>query len=77
MVKPPRNAGRRRVLEINNGIFISGKVPLLKKITGPMDEAMVFILVALTNALAMEAGEERSRAGSIKALVVVQDANLQ
>ena len=64
-----------RLTELSRSI--SGEVALLKKRTGAMDETMVFILVALTDALAMEAGKKRSRAGSIKALVVVQDANLQ
>jgi len=77
MVEPPRNLRRRRVFEIDDGVFIAGKVALLKKSTGAMDESVVFVLVTLTDALAMEAGEQRSRTGSIKALVVVQNANLQ
>src|SRR5450631_832022 len=77
MVEPPCNARRRRVFEIDDGIFIPGKVSFLKKRPGAMDEAVIFVLVTLADALPMKAGEQRSRTGSIKALVVVQNANLQ
>ncbi len=77
MIEPPGNFRRGRIFEIDNGVFVAGKVAFLKKGPGAMDEAVVFVLVVLPYALAMEAGEERSRAGSIKALVVIQDANLQ
>jgi hypothetical protein len=42
-----------------------------------MHEAVVLVVGAAGDALAVEAREERSRAGSIEAFVVVKDANPQ
>ena len=77
MVKPPGNFGRSRILEVDYGVFVAGKVALVEESAGAMDEAVIFVAGAGGDALAVKAREERSRAGSVEAFVVIKDANPQ
>ena len=77
MVKPPRDARRSAVLEIYNRVLITEKVRLLKKRSGSMHQSVIAIFRTWRNALAVEAHEERSRTRSVKAPVVIENANLQ
>ena len=77
MVEPPGDAGRGRVLEIDDGVFVAGKLALVKERPGAMDEAVVFVRCACGDALAVEARKEGGRAGSVEAFVVIKHANLQ
>jgi hypothetical protein len=60
MVKPPVNAGRGGVLEVDDGVFVAGKFVLVEQGAGPMHQAVVLVNGAGGDALAMEAREERS-----------------
>jgi hypothetical protein len=60
MVKPPCDTGRGGILEIDDGVFVTGELILVKERSGPVNEAMVLIGGAGSDALAMETREERS-----------------
>ena len=77
MVKPPRDARRSAVLEIYNRVFITDKVRLLEERSGSMHQSVVAIFRIWRNALAVEAHEERSRTRSVKAPVVIENADIQ
>ena len=57
MIEPPGDAGGSAVLEINDGVFVAGKVRLLKERAGAVHQTMKIVLSILTNAFAVEAGE--------------------
>jgi hypothetical protein len=77
MVKPPRDARRSAVLEIYNRVLITEKVRLLKKRSSSMHQSVIAIFRTWRNALAVEAHEERSRTRSVKAPVVIENADIQ
>jgi hypothetical protein len=77
MVKPPGNFGRSRILEVDDCVFVAGKIALVEESAGAMDEAVVLVAGPGGDALAVKAREERSRAGPIEAFVVIKDANPQ
>ena len=77
VVKPPRDPRRGRVLEIDNGVFVAGKLVLVEQSPGPMHQAVVLVAGACGDPFAVKPREQRGRAGSVKAFVVVEDANLQ
>jgi len=77
VVEPPGDFGRGGVFEVDDGVLVAGEFALVKEGAGAVDEAVVFVNGVGRDALAMEAGEQRSRAGSVKAFVVIEDANPQ
>jgi hypothetical protein len=81
MVEPPGDARRGAVLEIDDGVFVAGKVALVKERAGAVDESLICVgdlaAEAGSDDLAIESREERRGTGSIEALVVVKNANLQ
>ena len=77
MVEPPGNPGRRGVFEVHNGVFVAGKLALVKERSGAMHQAVIFIAGFGRNALTMESGEQRRRASSVETFVVIEDANSQ
>ena len=77
VVEPPGNARRGRVLEVDNRVFIARKLTLVEECTGAMDEAVIVIPCVAVDALAMKARKEGRGAGSVEALVVIEDVNLQ
>ena len=77
MVKPPRDARRSAVLEIYNRVLITEKVRLLKERSGSMHQTVIAVVCIWRNALAVEAHEERSRTRSVKAPVVIENADIQ
>src|ERR1700677_3916316 len=77
MIKPPGDARRSAVLEVHDRILVAGKIRLVKKRSGAMDQAMEIVVCIRTDAFAVKAHKERSRACSIKAPVVIKNANLQ
>jgi hypothetical protein len=77
VIEPPGNPGRGGVLEINDGIFVAGKLALVKERAGAMNQAVVLIAGAGSDTLTMEAREQRGRASSVEAFVVIKDANPQ
>src|SRR5208283_5022156 len=75
MVEPPGDARRRRILEIDNGILVAGEVVFIEERPGAMHQAHILKLSVLANALAIEAREQRGRAGTVETLVVIEDPN--
>jgi hypothetical protein len=77
MIEPPCDARRSAVLEIYDRVLITDKFRLLKERTGSMDESVIAVFRIRRNALDVEAHEERSRTGSVKAPVVIENADIQ
>jgi hypothetical protein len=77
VIEPPGNLRRGGVLEVNNGILVTGKLAFVKKRACSMDQPVILIFGTSVDALAMKAGEERSRTCTVKTLVVIKDANPQ
>ena len=59
VVKPPGNAGRGGILEVDDGVFVAGKFILVKQCAGAVDEAVILVARRRRNALSMEARKER------------------
>ncbi len=77
VIEPPGNAGRRGIFEVDNGVFVAGEFSLVEEGAGAVNEAVVFVIGARMDALLVEPAEERSRAGTVKTLVVIKDPDLQ
>src|SRR3974390_2949933 len=76
MVKPPDDARRGRILEIDNGVLIAREFGLVEERARAMHQAHVFELHMLTDTFAIKAGKQRSRTGPVKTLVVVKNPDL-
>ena len=59
MVEPPCDLGRGRVLEVDDGVFIAGKLALVEERAGAMHQAVIFVAGVGGDALAVETREER------------------
>jgi hypothetical protein len=77
MIEPPGDARRCAVLEIYDRILITDKIRLLKERSGSMHQTVIAVVCTWRNALAVEAHEERSRTCSVKAPVVIENADIQ
>jgi len=77
MIEPPGDFGRSRIFEVDDGIFVAGKITLIEERSGSMHQTAVFVLGTSRDALAMEARKQGGRAGSVKTFVVIEDANPQ
>jgi hypothetical protein len=76
VIEPPGDARRGRVLEVDDGVLIAGELALIEEGSGAMHQAVVVVGGGRRDALAVETREEGGGAGSIEALVVVEDPNL-
>jgi hypothetical protein len=76
VIEPPRYAGRRRVLEIDDGVFVALELFLIEKRSGTMHQANVLKFGVLANAFPVKPRKKCSRTGSIKTFVVVKDPYL-
>ncbi len=77
MIEPPGDARRSAVLEVDDRVLVAGKIRLLKECSGSMHQPVIVVVRILANAFAVEAHEERSRTCSVKAPVVIENADLQ
>jgi hypothetical protein len=77
MIEPPGNFRRGGVFEIDDCVLIARELAFVKESPGAMDQTVVGVGRALGDAFAMEARKQRGRASSVKALIVIKDANLQ
>ena len=77
MIEPPGNARRSAVLEVYDCVLVAGKIRLLKERSGAMHQPVITVVRIRANAFAVEAHEERSRTRSVKAPVVIENADLQ
>jgi len=77
VIEPPGDAGRGRIFEIDDGVFVAGELGLIEEGSGAMDEAVVFVVGAGMDALLVESAEKRGRACAVKTLVVVENPDLQ
>src|SRR5690349_7054670 len=73
MIEPPGDARRGGVLEVHNGVFVAREILLVKERAGAVHQAVIFVGGIFGYALAVEAREQRSRAGAIETLVVIED----
>ena len=62
---------------LDDCVLVAGKIGLIKKRSGAMHQPVEIVVCIRTDAFAVKAHEERSRACSIKAPVVIENANLQ
>src|ERR1700732_2859068 len=76
MVKPPSKQRRTGILEIHNGIFVSVKNPILKRMRGLMGHSRIKNLRVGMNALAVEARKDRGRSRSVETPVMKTKAKL-
>jgi hypothetical protein len=77
MVEPPGNLGRAGVLEVDDRIFVTIEMRFVKQRSGSMQEAGKNKVRITADALAVKAGEERRGAGSVKALVMIENSDFQ
>src|SRR5580700_5222296 len=59
MVEPPGDLGRRRVLEIDDGVFVAIEMGFIKQRSGAVQKAGKDEVGVFANALAIKTGEER------------------
>ena len=60
MVEPPGDFGRGGVFEVDDSILVAGEFTFVKQSSSAVDQAVVFVNGVGRDALAMEAGEQRS-----------------
>jgi hypothetical protein len=77
VIEPPGNFGRSRIFEVDDSVFVAAKIALVKERSGAVHQAVVLVTGARGDALAVKAREEGGRTSSIKAFVVIEDANPQ
>jgi hypothetical protein len=77
MIEPPGYARRSAVLKIYDCVLITDKIRLLKKRSGSMHQSVIAVFCIWRNALVVEAHEERSGTRSVKAPVVIENADIQ
>ncbi len=77
MIEPPCDLRRTRIFEIDDGIFVTGKMRLVEQRPGAMQQAGKLEVHVAADALAVEAGEERRRGRSVETLVVVENFDFQ
>jgi hypothetical protein len=54
MIEPPGNARRRRILEIDDGIFVAREIRLVEQRAGAMDQTDILEIGVLSDALAIK-----------------------
>src|SRR5215470_17343500 len=74
MIEPPRQFWRRRVLEIDNRIFIAVEHVFVEKIAGPVQQTAVVHLSLLIDSFVIKPGEGGRRSDAVKAVTVIKDA---
>src|ERR1700722_5852215 len=77
MIEPPGYARRSAVLEVDNRVFVAGKIRLLKQRSSAVHQPVKIIVRVPADAFAVETREQRSRTSSVKTPVVIKNANLQ
>ena len=77
VIEPPCQAGRGRILEVDNGVFIPGEIVILEQGPRPMHQTVVLVFYVGANALPVKTGKQRGRAGSVETAIVIEDAHLQ
>ena len=77
MIEPPGQLLRGEILEIDDGVLVAGEVAQVEERSGAVQQSLVLKLRVLPYALAVKARKQRSRAGSIKTLVVIKNLDDQ
>ena len=75
-IEPPGNFRGRAIFEIDDCVLIAGEVSVVEKRASAVQQTQVCKLDLVANTLAVEAGKEGGGAGSVKALVVIENANV-
>jgi hypothetical protein len=76
MIEPPGQIRVRCVLEVDDRINIAVKKAVFKQLIGPMRQTRVVKFRLRIKALFEEPADERCRRGAVKAVIVIQDANI-
>src|SRR5664279_1045512 len=76
VIEPPRDAWRRRIFEIDNGVLVTNEFGFIEQRPGAMHQADILEFGVLANSLPVKSREECRRTGSVKTLVVVKDPYL-
>ena len=78
MIEPPRYQRRGRVLEVHNRVLAVGlKLVFLKQVSSLMLHPHIIEARSRTNALAMKLRKQRSRTGSVKTVVMIENTAVQ
>ena len=57
VIEPPGDSGRGGIFEIDDGVFVAGKVGLIKQRAGAVDEAVKLVFGVWADALLVESAE--------------------
>jgi hypothetical protein len=77
MIKPPRDLRGTRIFEVDDGIFIAIEMGFIEERSGAMQQAGKLEFHVASDALAIEAREERRRRCSVETLIVVENFDFQ
>ena len=77
MVEPPGDFRGTGIFEINDGVFVTIEILLVKQRAGAMQQTGENELDVATNPLAIKTGKERGRRGPVKTFVVIEHPNSQ
>jgi hypothetical protein len=75
VIEPPGYLGRWGVLEVYDRVLIAGKISFVEERPRAVQQSAVLELHVVADAFPVEAGKEGGRTGSVKALVVKENAN--
>src|SRR3954453_3674126 len=77
VIEPPCDLGRTGVFEVDDGVLVAVELLLVEQRAGSMNQSGEFEFDVAANALAIKAGKQRGRRGSVETLIMVKDANSQ
>ena len=74
MIEPPRQFGRRRVLEIDNGILVTVEHSFVKKIAWSMQESAIFNVRSAIDSFVVKPAEYGRRSDAVKTMAMIENA---
>src|SRR5215469_2673209 len=69
VIEPPGDFGRTGVLEIDDGVFVAVKLPLVKESAGAMQQSGELEIDVIADSLPVKTRKQRRRRGAVKTLV--------
>jgi hypothetical protein len=75
VVEPPGDLRRGGIFEVDDGILVAGEFRLVKERARAVKKSGILKVDVRADAFAIEAREQRGRAGAVKALIVIEDPN--
>lgn len=77
MVEPPGDFARTRIFEIDDGVFVAIKIGFVEERAGAVQQARVYKINVVADALSVKARKKRSRRCAVKTPIVVENLNPQ